>query len=692
MSTLPQTRRENWLLIGIFCAALIAQFYFTTTNWTSPFMPGHEFRQAQTAIVSYYIDEQNNFSLLYETPIIGKPWVSILLEVPIYEWSVVLLSRATGWPHFMAARAISLTCFYLALPALYLLLGRLALPRPRRLLVLALILTCPVYIFYSRAFLMESMELMCCGWFLLGFVRTMDERRWSWLTLTIIAGTGAALIKSITFAIWLVPAAGYGAWQLWDDLRARRGWWAVLQTILWGAATVAVPLGMLRWWIDFTDPIKAAHASAYIFTAKNLSQGNWGITEVAARVSPKTWKILLERWQEAIMAPWVVGLALVAGAGFFRLVRWRVLGLAAVFFIAQLMFPFAYAYQDYYYYACTVFLSGALGFALCGMLDSRLPRWLVWPLLAIPFIAQVTTYWQGYRTSQILKSNGGFPFTDLLRDIGPKNSVFVIAGADWAAMIPLYARHKALMIRNGLEHDTDYLNRAFSDLADEDVAALILVADQRTNHLFRNKVANAFDMDLTPTFSHPIADVYISRVHQASVRSRLSDSSIKNYSGITVIPKAPDDKPVNLPFKISAALAQASFANVTPAPFQAQFAFGLGHADLDGTDVISAHPDCNLWLHPPANAQQITWDFGIYSTAESKTDGVEFVITGETPTGQRRQIYRRVLDPARHPADHGRQRAVIPYQPRPNETLIFSNRPNLGYAFDWAYWIRIEVK
>lgn len=287
MSTLPQTRRENWLLIGIFCAALIAQFYFTTTNWTSPFMPGHEFRQAQTAIVSYYIDEQNNFSLLYETPIIGKPWVSILLEVPIYEWSVVLLSRATGWPHFMAARAISLTCFYLALPTLYLLLGRLALPRPRRLLVLALILTCPVYIFYSRAFLMESMELMCCGWFLLGFVRTMDERRWSWLTLTIIAGTGAALIKSITFAIWLVPAASYGAWQLWDDLRARRGWWAVLQTILWGAATVAVPLGMLRWWIDFTDPIKAAHASAYIFTAKNLSQGNWGITEVAARVSPR---------------------------------------------------------------------------------------------------------------------------------------------------------------------------------------------------------------------------------------------------------------------------------------------------------------------------------------------------------------------------------------------------------------------
>ena len=171
-------------------------------------MPGHEFRQAQTALIAHYIDEQNNYSLLYETPVLGKPWVSILLEVPVYEWSVVGLSRAFGLPHFLAARTISLGCFYLILPAIYLLLGRFNLSRPRRLLALALILACPVYIFYSRAFLMESMELMCCAWFLLGFLRTMDERRWSWLVLTVVAGTGAALIKSATFAVWLLPAAG----------------------------------------------------------------------------------------------------------------------------------------------------------------------------------------------------------------------------------------------------------------------------------------------------------------------------------------------------------------------------------------------------------------------------------------------------------------------------------------------------
>jgi len=220
MSDSSPPRGERLFLRGIFCVALLAHFYSATLNWSSGFMPGHEFRQAQTAIVSEYIDQQNNFSLLYETPIVGKPWVSILLEVPVYEWSVVLLSRRAGIPHFMAARAVSLACFYLALPAFFLLLGRLGVGPTRRLLALALILACPVYIFYSRAFLMESMELMCCAWFLLGFVRTMDQRSWTWLAVTIVAGTGAALIKSISFAVWLLPAAGYGACLLGREVRS----------------------------------------------------------------------------------------------------------------------------------------------------------------------------------------------------------------------------------------------------------------------------------------------------------------------------------------------------------------------------------------------------------------------------------------------------------------------------------------
>src|SRR6188474_990680 len=102
MSASESPRRENVILTGIFVAALAIHLWAVTYNWKIPYMAGHEFRQAQTAITTYYIDQQSNFSLLYETPILGKPWVSILMEVPVYEWTVVLVSRALKVPHLSA--------------------------------------------------------------------------------------------------------------------------------------------------------------------------------------------------------------------------------------------------------------------------------------------------------------------------------------------------------------------------------------------------------------------------------------------------------------------------------------------------------------------------------------------------------------------------------------------------------------
>lgn len=694
MSARTPAQRENLILVGIFVGAFLLHFWLATRNWTAGFMPGHEFRQSQTAITTHFIDRENNFSLLYETPIVGKPWVSILLEVPVYEWSVVLLSRATGLSHVVAARTISLTCFYLCLPALYLLLGRMGISRPRRLLPLSLILCGPVYIFYSRAFLMESMELMCCGWFLFGFVRMMDHRRWPWFALTTVAGTGAALIKSATFAVWLIPAAAYAAGMLWGDLRSRRGWSAPLQTMFWGLAGVTVSLGLLRLWILLTDPIKAAHASGWIFTSKNLAQGNWGLADFAARFSPKIWEILFLRWQEALMSPWLIGAGLLAGLLAFPAQRWRLAGVASVFFLAQLMFPFAYAYQEYYFYACAVFLLAGLGFALHGLLDSRLPRWCCWLLVAVLPAAQLHTYWRVYYGQQMIQSNGGFSFTETLRDFTPRESVIIVGGADWAAIIPLYTQRRALMIRNGLDEDPAYVARAFGELADEDVSALVLVRDQRGNGRLRDLAVGAFDLDATPTFTHDIADVYCSRRYSNRVKQGLKDRGY--YGDITVTTPAAAPAMKSEQFKISAGLARTSFGNVSPAPLRARFTYGLSRLRDGQEEVLDAHPDSDLWLRAPTGATRIEWDYGMFSSAwereGDKTDGVELAVTGITPGGGQRLIYQHTLDPARQPADRGRQHASIPYQALPGEFLHFRTRPHNTYSYDWTYWARIEVK
>ncbi len=693
MSNPEVSTTERRLLTGLFVVALIYSVCGIGYNWTKGFLPGHEFRQTQTALISYHIDQQDNFSLLYETPLLGKPWVSILLEVPLYEWAVVGLSRVTGWPHFMAARTVSAVCFYLSLPAFYLLLGRLALPKPRRLLVLALILSAPVYVYYSRAFLMDSMAFMFSAWWLLAFVHAMDGRRWPWLVLASVAGTGAALVKSATFAVWLLPGAAYGAWLLWRDLRARTGWRAPLLTVVWGLATVAVSLVSLRAWITYTDPIKEAHASAWIFSSKHLSQGNWGLFDLRPLVSAEVWRQLLHCWEQAIMSRWVIAAGLLLGA-FLPRVRWRVLGLGAAFFAAQALFPNAYAYQDYYFYSCAVFVLAALGFVLVGLLDTRLPRAVVALLLLAPFAAQVRAYWQDYRVGQSADLQGGFPLTEVLRDHTPKDSIIVVAGADWAAIVPYYSQRKALMIRNGLEDDRDYLRRAFTELEGEEVSALVLYGDLKKNQNFITIATSRLGMDARgPTFTYQDVDVYVPRSGTAAMRARLARAT--PYPGVTVQAVLVDEAKWKNLISISAEQA-GEFATITPTPFQADFQFGLSWMRDGQRQVLSSHPNATLWIRPPEAAKRITWVYGLlpgaYEEVASHTDGVEFTITGEMPDGSERVIYRRVLDPWRKPSERGDLHETVDYHAQPGEVLRFSTGPYETSERDWAYTAEIRVQ
>ena len=694
MSVRTPAQRECLALGVIFITALTIHGWLASRNWTAGFMPGHEFRQAQTAFLSHFIDRENAFSLLYKAPIVGKPWVSILLEVPIYEWSVVLLSRATGMSHVVAARSITLACFYLTLPALWLLLGRLGLDRCRRLLPLSLVLLCPVYIYYSRAFLMESMVLMCCAWFLVGYLGMMVRRRWPWFVLATVAGTGAALIKSTTFAVWLFPAAAYAAWQLWRELRARTAWGALLQTIFWGLAGVTVPLGSLRLWIELTDPIKANHASAWIFTSANFSLDNWGLDDLAAWFSVETWATLLQRWQEALMPPWLIVGALLAGLVAFPARRACVAGLAAVFLGAQLLFPFAYAYQDYFFYACAVFLLGALGLVLEGVLDTRLPRWVCWLLVAVLPLAMVQNYFRVYYAQQTIRSEGCHPYTLALRDHTPRDSVIMVSGDDWAAIVSLYSQRRALMIRNGLEQDRAHLERAFADLADEEVSALVLQGDHRDNEMIRDLAVATFELESTPTFSYADVDIYCSKRLGQRVRRGLSAHG--NYGGLIVSSRDEASPPESDPFSINPGLARRGLPNVSPLPFRGRFTYGLDTFPYEEKTVINAHPDSDLWLRAPAGSSRIEWDFGMVSESwereGDKSDGVEMSIVGIMPGRGEREIYRRRLDPVARPEDRDVQREVILFQPIPGELLHFSTRPVGSHSYDWAFWARIEVK
>ncbi|GAB5560385.1 MAG: hypothetical protein SynsKO_20320 [Synoicihabitans sp.] len=677
---------------------LIVHFYLTTVNWDRGFLLNHEFRQTQTALITHFIDKQDNFSFYYETPLLGKPWV-LPLEMPIYQWTVVLLMRRFDLPDYEAARTVSLTSFYLALAALYVLLGSFKLLPAHRALVLLPALACPIYIFYSRAFLIDPMATMFSAWFLAAFVRTMDQRNLWWLGLTIVAGTLGILLKSLVFAVWLFPAALYGAWCLWRVVRERQGSKAFFKTCGWGLAAALPPYIAIRDWLAFTDAIKASHRSAFDFTAEALSTGNFGTFDLSSRFSWETWQTLAERWSEAVIPAWVIGSLLVLGIAHQRRVWKPVLGLTGLWFFGQLAFPFAYAFQDYYFYAGSLFLMLALGVIMRGWLSpGRFPRPLGWGLSGSLIFALLFNYHTGYGPYQRVESDGGSEIAAALKEILPEDSVIVIIGQDWAGMTPYYARRRALMVRNPLRFDPDYLRGAIRDLDDEDVGALLVVGDSRNHPGITKTLTRNLGMSDRPLLKFgDSTDVYLGLPYYHHVFRELNDGT-RFYHNVELVRK-PDDgyNPYAGEFRLTASSAELAFPQISNGVVR-KFDFRNGYSQYhhEERSVFDFHTESTIWVRPSERVGSFDWTFGMPDGAWDRegggTDGVDFVVEAENRHGERREVARRELRPAEREADRGFPTLAADFQLAPDEVLVFRSAPNGHDAFDWAFVHKLEFR
>jgi hypothetical protein len=677
-----------------FLLAVAVHFYLVTINWTWGFMLGHEFRQAQTALITDYIDRQNNFGFYYETPILGKPW-AFPLEFPFYQWAVVGVKRLLEIKDYEAARTVSLSCFYLALPAFYLLLGAAGVSPAKRWIFLALMVFCPVYIFYSRAFLIDPMAMMCSAWFLTAFVLMMQRRKWHWWVICTLAGTVGALIKSLVFLVWVFPAALYGAYCLWESLKKTPRGSQVVKTLLWGGSSVILPYTMLKWWVSFTDAIKAPHPSAYIFTSDALTQGNFGTFSLESRLSWVTWRDLWTRWAEAITFPWAIGAIVLIGVILCRRERHWILIFSGVWLFGQLAFPYAYAYQDYYFYAGAAFLVFVFGWVVTGVLElSWLPKWVRVGFALLPFAIQAESYHNYYYQMQKVQSNGGSALTRILKDVVPAESIISIIGQDWAAIIPYYSGHRALMIRKGMEFNETYIKGAIADLWDEEIAALIVSADSRYEKREVARVVKLAGLVPEPVFSLNDSMVYLSPNYHNIVRERLGIES-NPYPELVLLAASDQDPSLSGDFDISEGASKLSFSTVSPRLERYKIAHGYRNFEVGPVPVYNFHADSDLWMRTPPNAQHFRWKYGLFDDAWDregfKTDGVDFVIFAEKADGSRRELWRDVVNPAKIESDRGLQTGEGEFTLESEEQLIFASRERSNGAFDWAYFTSIEV-
>ena len=689
-------RRHGPAAAALFGLLLIAHFWAVSVGWQSGLLPGNEFRQAQTAVTTHFIQRDADFSLAYPTPVLGKPW-SIPMEFPLYQWTVAGVSSMTGQPIIQAARAVSCICFYLSLPAIWLLLRRLQLNAYQRWLTLGVILSSPLYVFYARAFLIETMALMFGLWFLQSFLAAVENRRPFWVIAANVTGIGAGLVKVTTFMVYLLPAAvcaGVWLWKAYStsphpSTRAS----SLAGTLGWIVACVALPFSITWGWIEFADAIKALNPSGEELVSSAMSGYHFGTWQT--RLSSEPW---LAHWRTVTtnITPWPgIIVLLVAGVGFGG--RWRkwILASSLLFIAAPLTFPVLYAWHEYYFVANGVLLLSALGLTLAALNGSAAPRWAVWMVVLTVHALQAWTYFQHLYPTQRLPYEGGSGLTRLLRDLTQPDDVLVIAGNDWSSVIPFYAERRALMIRTSLENDGAYLQRAFARVSEESVPILILVGSQRDNRALLERVCLSFEIDPNPFLRHKDQTIYVRRAVRKEYAKRLFNLS---YNDVTFADSA-ERRTTDQPAAVQSISNRGFFPGMSPQPSRYQVPFGLSIGfHPDGRRVFDGHAPSRLWFPIARAVSELSVEFGIskdaYQRDGARTDGVEFAVVEVTAHGTRREVFSRTLDPTAQPTDRGTQFAKIPVSIPAGSELIFETRPGPSgsNAFDWAYWKKIELR
>lgn len=680
---------------GLFVLLFAVHGWMVAGGWRNGNLPGNEFRQSQTAITALFIQRDANFSLAYPTPVLGAPW-SIPMEFPLYQWTVVAVSNATGLPLVQAGRAVSLGCFYGALAALFPLLGALGLAWPRRLVVMGLALTCPLYIFYARGFLIEMMALMAALWFLAAFGRMITAPSWGRYLLVAVVGVLAGLVKVTTFMVFLIPAA---LWTL-HVLRREPTGGAVVRRGLWAVAAIMPAVATAGWWTKFADAVKHRNPNAGFLESGNLLEFNFGT--MANRFSADT---LSSHWfhiSHNLVGPLslAVGAVLMVAAG---RAWWRQIGLCLGCYLATLaIFPTLYAWHDYYAVANAMLLLAAIGVAVAATLDWR-ARWLGWVVVIGLYAIQLGTYGRTYFELQRIESPGGSMMTKAIELMTEPDEALVVTGYDWDSSVAFYSRRRALMIRSGMEWNRPYLADAFKFQAEaKSRIAVLVIRNARDQDVEILKAASRLlDIDPRPVFTWQGVDVFARR----DAWKRMV-GVVGRAEGLIGVELGPDAKAAVWPLKEHETVLtdllvreRTAFANCTPQPTKFYSQFGTYPTVEDGRPGLFAHPLTQLWFDVPAGRHTVRAACLVQSAAYAgpaadRTDGVEFILEAGQPDGTRTRLGSLLLRPGQEAADAGWHDLIWTGDVPAGTSLILSTGPGPAgnLTRDWAVFGPVEIR
>ena len=689
--TQPSSRPGESALKWAFWCILAYCFWTWTRSWHASILDRYEFRQLQTALSAFWMTKAG-VHLDYLTPLFGPPW-SVPMEFPTYQIIVAALSTTSHLPLEQCGRLVSILFFLATLPALSRLLEDAGLDQSQRRIALIVVLTSPVYLFYTRAVMIETTALCFSVWFLHLLQRSLHRSDWKLLPAVILLAQLAALTKITTFAVYALPAGLLTLAQLWRPVApvstmART--WARL--VLHAGLPVGLALATCLAWIHHSDAVKDSNPFTGFLKSSELHTWNYGAWGL--RFEPSFWHHLLENITRNQLSEGALAIVLLCATLATSKARSVALTALAGYLSGPLIFANLYHVHDYYYTANALLLTGAAGLLLASAWEHPLFRsGTRWMALGLLVAFQYLAFDSGYHFYYWKPAPPPPDLATIIRETVPPDGVVLIYGADWDPLLPYYSQRRALMVPGDRDAETKVLEDVLAQLPPRKIAAMILVGDKpRGRAEFIQERARRFGLWPQAFATSAAADLYLP-VGQIPISARQLQgrhfTTARVEFAIATPPLPTDSK--------EQTFGPGDFPDANPGPLRARSRFGISSGHLDGLPVINAHAPSEITYQPPPGSTRLTAVAGLAPAAYAKpppegTDGVTVEIIEVLPDQLQHTLYRREMNPALHPADRGPQAIVLDHGTPFTGALILRVDPGPAgnFAYDQAYWTRIE--
>ena len=506
-----------------FLCALAAAFgaWALQIGWHHSILDLHQWRQSHTALSAYEMVRGGPF-WQYLTPILGPPWPSPI-EMPLYQWIVATISRSQSTDLHATGRTVSAAFFLATLVSYWFALDILVVSPRYRPIFVALAMASPLYLFWSRTFMIESTALFFAVTFLLSVhratrpgppsssnvARRLEPSEIAWWIAAIAAGVLGGMVKVTTFVPWWTGAA---------VLVAVRWWRAPVPRARLAVAAVGliVPVIAAAGWLAFSGAVKAQNPLSAQLAWSTVAWQHFG--PLAMRLDPRSWYMVPGSTVLGRTRHTVLGSAAVFAGAWLAIVLLRrrltpVLVCVALYFLPIAIFMHLYTAHVYYSYANSLLLLTMVGCGIVALLERRdLLSWVGLGLLAWALVAMTTNYLTGYYVDQQSDDVSRWPLASALPRQLAANDVLLIYGLDLNTEFTYTARRRAIQSWEDRGAGDPLFERSLALLAQEGgrIGALVACGASRGIAVIPDTVRRLAMAD-RPSYRDVYCDVYFPR-------------------------------------------------------------------------------------------------------------------------------------------------------------------------------------